>query len=393
MPLKLLQPNDVLARLTRRFENQHRNWLKGEGEWPLRVALGLPTQEAASLDAESLRQVRSWVGEWEAWPGPGDVQWEERQWKRWGAQRLPAVLELSSATDVAAAAGQKKRWQTATRRFQLLIARWPVLADNDALASRFDVLADYAEDDFQRLIGLLAWVQEHPHSNVYLRQLPVPGLDTKWIHPRRSLAAGLARVLLGEMEADFETLCGLKSPAPRMRVRILCPQLRKCVGGLTDIEAPVEELAALAVAPTYCLVVENLETGLALPDLVGTLCVMKLGAAVGLLSELPWVRAAKVLYWGDLDSHGFSILAKARTALPQTRSLLMDQATLLAHRDLWVQEKVPCTETELPTLTAEETATFEGLRTDRWGACVRLEQERIAWDYAMERLHVALCRH
>jgi hypothetical protein len=35
-------------------------------------------------------------------------------------------------------------------------------------------------------------------------------------------------------------------------------------------------------------------------------------------------------------------------------------------------------------LTAEERAVYEGLRDHRWGANVRLKQERIAWAEAWE---------
>ena len=44
---------------------------------------------------------------------------------------------------------------------------------------------------------------------------------------------------------------------------------------------------------------------------------------------------------GDIDTHGFAILDRLRAWLPQTRSVLMDRDTLLAHRDRWVTEDRP----------------------------------------------------
>jgi hypothetical protein len=38
------------------------------------------------------------------------------------------------------------------------------------------------------------------------------------------------------------------------------------------------------------------------------------------------------------DTHGFAILDRSRRAVPHLRSVLMDEATLLSHRPLWVQE-------------------------------------------------------
>jgi hypothetical protein len=65
---------------------------------------------------------------------------------------------------------------------------------------------------------------------------------------------------------------------------------------------------------------------------------------------------------------------------------MMDSATLLAYQDLWVEESVPSSETELPLLTPTERDVFEGLRTGRWNNNIRLEQERICWPDAMKSI-------
>jgi hypothetical protein len=63
----------------------------------------------------------------------------------------------------------------------------------------------------------------------------------------------------------------------------------------------------------------------------------------------------------------------------------MDTETLLAHRELWVQEERPETGLLLG-LTEEEQQVYAGLRDHRWGPGVRLEQERIGWDWAWVRV-------
>lgn len=100
---------------------------------------------------------------------------------------------------------------------------------------------------------------------------------------------------------------------------------------------------------------------------------------------MPWLADAEVAYWGDLDTHGFAILNQLRAWLPQTRSVLMDRGTLLAHRDRWVIEPSP-TAARLDWLTPDEQALYQELVKDRLGERVRLEQERIAWDWVAERL-------
>ncbi len=387
MAKKLLWPDDVRALLLRRYENQQRSWLAGEGVWPLSLPLGEPNEKTAAEDAG---MVRAWVDAWTTWSDGGEVQWLERRWPRLGPQRLPSRLGVPSAGDVAAFVGEGVRFQRARERYEAITGEWPALS-GAALARYFDVLADYAPEDFRRLTLLITWLERNPNSGLYVRQLPIAGMDTKWIEKRRALVSDLVRSLRGAPEtADFYELCGLRRPPFRIRIRLLCPRLRRAVGGLGDIEAPLEDLAALDLRPERALIVENLETGLALPELAGCVAFMKLGRSVGLLAGLPWLRDVPAWYWGDLDTHGLVILDHARAALSSLRSVLMDEATLLAHRALWVQEPTPHPEADLPRLTSAERALFAQLRANAWGQGVRLEQERIPWPEALHALRARL---
>jgi len=69
---------------------------------------------------------------------------------------------------------------------------------------------------------------------------------------------------------------------------------------------------------------------------------------------------------------------------------LMDEATLLAHRALWVTEPQPHRADVIDHLDAVEQALYRDLRGDRWGVRVRLEQERIGWDVAWARIRPTL---
>lgn len=389
MPKKLLSPDAVRDFLTRRFNNQHQNWLAGEGSWPLIVGLGTPTEKEIADDAAG---VRAWTAAWDNRTGPGTVVSEDRQFARLGRQRFPVGISLESPAAVASAVGQGIRWATASRRYDYLAGRWPPLIRGMKLASKFDVLADYPSEDFERLVALLAWLEANPASNLYLRQLPVEGLDTKWIGQRTGLVSGLLREISASAgdSNDFYATCGLRKPPHRVYIRVLCPELRGLVGGLRDIEAPVNELAMLPIEPRSLVIIENLETGLALPDLAGTVAVIRLGNAVSALEALPWPRVANAVYWGDIDTHGFAILNRARQVLPQLRSVLMDGVTLMSHRSLWGHKPVQYGNETLETLVDSEKAVYDGLRTNAWGHKIRLEQERLVWDDSVRTLQHAL---
>jgi hypothetical protein len=60
----------------------------------------------------------------------------------------------------------------------------------------------------------------------------------------------------------------------------------------------------------------------------------------------------------------------------------MDEVTLLTYRDLWVPEPKAAAGT-YPSLTVGEQAVLERIRSE---GNVRLEQERIPWGVALERL-------
>ncbi|KQV42889.1 MULTISPECIES: DUF3322 domain-containing protein [unclassified Duganella] len=382
------QPDDVRTLLKKRFAGKHREWLVAgdpSQQWPLVIPLGPPSE------AEALKQVdavRDWASVWRNWSGEGDVKWVERRWRLLGTQRLPEALHLDGPRAVCAWIGELDRWRIAERRFQDLCQRWPQLA---LTASRlFNVLADFEDADFQRLLLALDWLEANPRSGLYPRQLPIAGLDTKWIEPRKGLLAKLLagiRKLDGNGE-DFHSLSGLESLPAVVQVRLLDPVLRARCGGLRDFSAPVEQLAGMSLEPTTVLVVENLQSGLALPDMPGTIALIALGYNVDVLSRIPWISGCRGIYWGDIDTHGYAILHRARCHLPQLQSLLMDEATLLQFSSLWTKEADQCAAEDLPLLQPAERIVYQGLRDHRWGHCLRLEQERISWQLVLLALGI-----
>jgi hypothetical protein len=383
-------PEDVRQFLVRRFQSKRRECLigeSGENQWPMEIALGIPTEQAALRQVEG---VRAWVSAWRHWQGLGTLSWCERRWKALGIQRLPDKLMLHGPGEVAMWIGESTRWERARSRCQTLTARWPVLAPQ--LPRYFDVLADYSDADFRRMAEMLEWIASHPNSKLYPRQLPVSGLDSKWLDGRKGLLAGLVAAIQGNAsnDLDFYQCCGLKAPPSLVRMRVLDQALRTRIGGVGDITAPVEDLAGINWHASHVFIVENLQTGLAMSDMPGAVVFMGLGYNVDVLPRFPWLARAKRLYWGDVDTHGFAILHRARSYIPELQSVLMDEDTLLRHQALWVDEPAQHPATELALLTEQEQQLYRDLKQQRWGQNVRLEQERIDWAAAWSVLQRSL---
>ena len=380
---QLLHPHNVRDLLERRYANHCRDWLAGNGTWPLAISLGTPNESNARQHGEA---VLAWVSAWRNWHGPGCLDWHERRWPALGTQNLPRRISLASPEEVALWLGEATRWTRAGDRFQRLATQWPAMSQQ--LNRHFDVLADYSETDFNRLETLLAWLVVNPQSNLFPRQLPVPGMDSKWMEGHKALISNLvAAIRPNDLDSsDFFQCCGLKSAPRLLRLRLLDSTLQACAGGLSDITAPARDLAKLALPARCVIVVENVQTGVAFEDLPGGVVLMGLGYGIEVLGELPWLAGKPCLYWGDLDTHGFAILSNARACVPELESVLMDEATLTAHKELWTEEGQQHGATELPRLTDGEQHVFVGLKTNRWGVNVRLEQERIPWNEAWNTL-------
>ncbi len=380
-------PEDVRQLLDKCFQNRRPEWLEAEAAgdeirntlWPLEIKLGIPTEALALKQPEG---VRTWLHAWQNWAGTGMLLWEDRQWKSIGKQRVPARLILSNPLEVTLWIGQSQRWQRAVVHYKAFIERWPML--KKCLTKNFNILADYNDADLLHLQETLAWLNTNPNSNLYPRQLPIIGIDSKWIDSRKKLLSDLMAAIQGDLcsEGNFFQRCGLKVLSPLIRLRILDQRLRDRLGRLGDITSPLEQVATLELPAKNIFIVENLQTGLAFTDLADTIVIMGLGYGVDVLSRLPWLVEARCIYWGDLDTHGFAILNRARNYLPKIQSVLMNEETLMAHQSLWVEEKEPHPAEALPLLTTTEQVLYQSIKQNRWRQNIRLEQERIHWDFA-----------
>lgn len=364
---------DLRARAKRVFDRDAREWAAtGVDGAAIDVPLHPPTERLALADLEA---TRAWVERWRAVGRDGDVivEWAGRSWARIGSQEVPVRAVVRGARAIARVAGETAAWN-------LLLARAAALRETlgesedvrRALSSHARTIAALEEADFGRLLDVLVWLRDHPGSGRLVRELPIRGVHTKWIESRRGLVETLHRVGTGASGL------GLREPAPLVRLRVLDPAL--AFGGLTDVSAPVDELAALPIRPVRVFVFENLATVLAMPDVQGGIAIHGGGHRVDLVARLPW--AQRVAYWGDLDSHGFAILHRLRMHGVDATSALMDVETALAHRDLWGLDPEPNTAV-LSSLTGEEKTTLQLLSAE---GNVRLEQERIPWGYALDRL-------
>ena len=384
-PRGMLTVAEARARALKKVAADQRDWAAFGGDGAvLEIPLHPPTEREALVDQTA---AIAWVRAWQAASGDDcagfSVNWEGRQWPSLGAQSVPERCVLRGADAIAAFAGvpANREWSTLRDRAAAIHAAFATRAASADIAGairiQWRILQSLAEADFTTLLLVVEWLAENPASGWRIRQLPIRGIDTKWLERHRAVVESLHAAVTGRISL------GLLDAPTLVRVRFLDPALRP--GGLCEVIAPVEELAALDIAPSVVFVFENLETMFAMPELPGAVVVHGGGYAAPRLGRIPWIHSGRVIYWGDLDSDGFAILHALRSSCSEVTSVLMDEKTLLAYRDLWVPEPKAAVGT-YSTLTAGEQRALERIRAE---GNVRLEQERIAWEFALTQLVTA----
>ncbi len=225
-------------------------------------------------------------------------------------------------------------------------------------------------------MAVCARFDAHPCPNCYARQVPV-AVGTKFIEEHAGILRELLDVVLGDRVnpagLTFSERFHLLVEPPQVRFRFLDPALRECVGWpVADCSVPAPSFADLAWNIPRVLVVENRDVFLCLPNVPRTLAIFGAGKAASLLPACGWMNAAEIVYWGDCDEAGYSILSSLRASFSHVRSLLMDEAAWSAYKHLAVSGKrdIAARHTHL---TAAERAAFEAIMVGPW----MLEQERI----------------
>lgn len=235
-----------------------------------------------------------------------------------------------------------------------------------------------------RLVAAFEWLDTHRGSGKFLREISAPGVDTKFAENHRPVLAAMLGV--SSTASGFLTDLGLRAKPEMLRIRV-APSLG-LPAPISELALRATELRELAIAPRTAIVIENEVTYLSVEVPDDGIVIWGKGFEVDRVGRLPWLVDVPVIYWGDIDTHGFAILDRLRTWLPMVRSILMDRETLLAHRERWVSEDRPAT-SSLTRLTAAELDLYTDLVTDRLGPRVRLEQERVDWAAATAALDQA----
>lgn len=373
-------------------EQVRKRWDKGEllaelaapaPMFPLRLALRAPSSSDLS---QRFDEVRTWAAELMQGASAGyRIVMREVRHRVIGHNSLPGEVWIDTLDDALHFIGKIQEARTfqalllATRQQQPALLPWLVRQPLRALA---------LAQPWPHLLALVTWLHAHPRPGLYLRQIDLPGMHSKFVEAHRGVLSELLDLALPTEAIDaaasgmaqFTRRYGLRDKPLRVRFRSLDQRaLDWMPGGDGDYTVSQATFAKLDPAVERVFVTENEINFLAFPAVSHGLLIFGAGYGFEVLQNADWLASRALHYWGDIDTHGFAILDQLRARHPHAQSFLMDRDTLLAHRPHWTSEPQP-TLRDLPRLNPQERALYDDLRWSRLrDTPVRLEQERIGF--------------
>lgn len=398
--MTITTPDEMDGALVRTFNRNAAEWLLAEieadstgeriiydQEYLLRKPIRRVTEREALKDLPGLKY---WCDCWHrvecrsGWR----VQFRTANWRNLGIKvELPVSVQvdspLSLCSALAPAIPTAAEWEQAKDRIKGVLQRFHLPAESAMgilqLLRKAKALwhPDFTDQDAERLMKFVEWLLEHPQSNLFIREIPVAGADSKWFEKHFPLVFGLWGQIREHRTGkatphpqDFMREAGLREKPVFVRMR----HATYWTGGDPEdvVQLTLDRLIADPCPAEAIVVIENDQTGLAVKCAPDVPIVFGMGYGVTALAAVKWLQEKRVLYCGDLDTHGLAILAECRRILPQTESFCMSSAVYEQWKNLAVKEPSAVTKCP-PGLTKEERELFYQLSENS----SRLEQERI----------------
>lgn len=246
------------------------------------------------------------------------------------------------------------------------------------------------ENNWLDLLKVCHYYLLNNKPDCYIRELPI-AVHTKFIEENKTIISELLNHLLphdaiqlkytGLRNCNFEKRYHLRYDETLLRFRILDPSLY--IHGLSDLSVLPSEFELLNIPCHRVFITENKMNCLTFPAVAKAIVIFGTGYGVKKLKATRWLHEKEILYWGDIDAHGFEILSQLRSYFPQTISFLMDRDTFQEFYQFACMETFSSTK-NLRHLGQKEQEMYKFLRSSRDKN--RLEQEKIDQQYVNNAL-------
>ena len=153
------------------------------------IPLHPPTEKEMLADESAAEE---WARKWASFPLPDgvEVEWDTRVWRSIGRQQVPVRVLVRDADGAAALAGgaAQRDWLRLRSRALVVAARFGDTADvARTVRLRRATLVGYSDVEFGQVVDVAAWVIANPITGLRPRQVPVRGVDSKWLGHHRAI--------------------------------------------------------------------------------------------------------------------------------------------------------------------------------------------------------------
>lgn len=371
-------PADTRRDIATRLEQSWAKDLTGTaGSWPHEFGLGLSSIKKPDLEIGWTSRYHPLIQSWREWAADQPARLLSKpRYVYTTNQQIPSHLEVSDIDAAASICGDgwPELLARARDRWTRLRDRFPRLDRPDLLLRRTDSSTDL---DFELLLTIAEWFLADPtriERGVTPRQVPIPGVHAKWLQQNHAQVLSLTG--LGDL--------GLLPRHPaRVHFSYLDPDYRRTGARIHD-SATVGDHFDPAYHPRVVIISENKDTAIHFPEISGGISVEGAGFGGKTAAAFPWLSSAPhLIYWGDIDAHGFEILNGYREGGVPAVSILMDSATYETYEPFGTNTDAkgnpikPGPTKPLPALTEAELSLYTRLRDPAHHQHRRLEQERI----------------
>lgn len=391
----MITPEDIKTKVESWYKEFLIATIRSESFFPKDVRFGkikhsdiLENLSRIDLDIQNLRR------ESKEYKGHGyTIEFIRRNDRSISYQHFPNRISFDTEQDYLKYIHKEKEFLAFKQAVGQITERIPRLYDW-LLQNPLEVIKNVGEWD--GLLKVCEYFIKNPRPDKYIRELPI-GVHTKFIEEKKAIIKHLLDYLIEDYvnrdEDDFEKRFGLKYKEPLIRLRILDEDIsRKYFSGLTDISIPQSDINNLNIDPDRVFIIENktsfsnIFNFLTLPLLRRTMAIFGNGFQLSLLKDTKWLKDKQIIYWGDIDPHGFQMLSQMRSYFPQTQSLMMDFETFNAFQEFVVQGSETIV-SHLDNLIPKEDMLFKHLLSTKQN---RLEQEKINQAFALMKIETLL---
>lgn len=372
----MLSPDQIRDFCRRRYAEFLRSLVTSDTFFPLEVPFGRPRagDDFGKLNREIKALAEADLGY--------RLEWTERKFRLLGDQNIPSRVWFEDEAGYLKILGKIREVELFRHNLELTRHECPALLT--WLAARPEKMAECSAE-WPDLLKVCCYFQANPRPGIYARELPI-AIGTKFIEENEAVLDLMLRQLLSPNsksdDRSFHERYGLRFDEPLIRIRLLDAALREKLRFVSDdISIPLSQARRIDWAGLWIVITENKMNFLTLPSLSNALAIWGGGNAANLLTTLSWLNNCRVLYWGDVDVHGFHIVSRLRAAFRHVTTTMMDSPTLNDCSKLIRSAKEASYE-ETTFLTPEERQAYDWVKSSQR----LLEQEKIPYAYAVERL-------